>query len=366
MKLGGMKDSMKDSMKDNSKRLYWVDLLRILATLAVIGLHICSTGIWYDTDVSSSVWIAVNFYASLSKWCVPVFVMISGSLFLTPTKEITISSIYTKYVPRLVVAFVIWSILYIIAYNLNNLQHLNTTTVKELGTKFVTGHYHMWFIYMIIGLYMITPPLKKMISNCDKKMIEYFLLLWIIFSILIPTIRIIPNTDLVGKLSQNMGMGFVTNFVGYYVLGYYLSIIKLTKKTKWILCLCGFIGGIATVGISTALSLSSGLPNRSIHGNSAVNVALMAIGVFSAFRIFIPSLKLSKFTKVIISELSNNCFGIYLSHAMFIPILARVGINLSAFHPILSVPAVVVSVFFTSYIFTWIIRRFKVGRSYLS
>lgn len=84
-------------------RVVYFDYLKIIAALAVIMIHIASEN-WYTIDVESTKWFCLNFYDSIARFGVPVFVMISGALFLD--KKVKISEIYSKYILRLVIAFI--------------------------------------------------------------------------------------------------------------------------------------------------------------------------------------------------------------------------------------------------------------------
>ena len=91
------------------QRIAYFDVLRILATFAVIVLHL-SAQHWADTDVYSRAWQAFNLYDSAVRWAVPVFVMISGALFLSGSQAAS-RHILKKNVSRLVTAFIFWSAL---------------------------------------------------------------------------------------------------------------------------------------------------------------------------------------------------------------------------------------------------------------
>lgn len=95
-----------ESNKAQTERTVYLDYLRVLATFAVMIIHISSVN-WYSTDVNGYDWQVLNFYDSIVRWGVPIFVMISGSIFLN--REIYMKRIYSKNILRLVVAFVVWS-----------------------------------------------------------------------------------------------------------------------------------------------------------------------------------------------------------------------------------------------------------------
>ena len=166
------------------QRIAYFDVLRILATFAVIVLHL-SAQHWADTDVYSRAWQAFNLYDSAVRWAVPVFVMISGALFLSGSQSI--GHILKKNVSRLVTAFIFWSALY--AVFMVNFEGCPTNLILQ---QFLNGHYHMWFLFMIVGLYLIVPFLRPIVR--DEKLLRYFLLLTLIFTFLLP--------DRVGRVSS--------------------------------------------------------------------------------------------------------------------------------------------------------------------
>lgn len=97
-----------NDLKSNERTVYF-DYLRVFATFAVMILHLSAQN-WYITDVNEFEWQTFNFYDSIVRWSVPVFVMISGALFLN--RDIKLKTIYTKYILRIVVSYVAWSAIY--------------------------------------------------------------------------------------------------------------------------------------------------------------------------------------------------------------------------------------------------------------
>lgn len=96
---------------EKRNRMVYLDTLRVAAACAVMVLHISAQN-WYSVDVNGYDWAIFNFYDSIVRWAVPVFVMISGALFLN--REIKICDLYRKYSARLVVAYFSWSTIYAI------------------------------------------------------------------------------------------------------------------------------------------------------------------------------------------------------------------------------------------------------------
>ena len=89
------------------QRIIYFDVLRIVAVFAVVVLHVCSRR--FIVAFPSTEWEVLNVYDSLTRWGVPVFVMISGALFLDEKKDFSIKRLYRKNVVRIICAFVCWS-----------------------------------------------------------------------------------------------------------------------------------------------------------------------------------------------------------------------------------------------------------------
>ena len=138
------------------------DLIRTLAIFLVILLH-ASNATLQLSSVSPSYWWTAAVYKSLAVYCVPLFVMLSGALLLQPTKlNEPIRVFLKKRLSRLGLAFVFWSAIYTIwAFYVFHapvtLGNIYQSIVKDL---FTGVYYQFWFIYLIVGLYLITPILR--------------------------------------------------------------------------------------------------------------------------------------------------------------------------------------------------------------
>lgn len=113
----------------------------MLGVLAVITIHLC--GRLYDADTYSFEWNVFNFYDSIVRWAVLVYVMISGALFLG--RDVPLNKIYGKNILRIFTAFIFWVFVYAVCEYLEK----GNLTLKT----FMASHFHLWFLRMIIGLY---------------------------------------------------------------------------------------------------------------------------------------------------------------------------------------------------------------------
>ena len=222
-------------MSLSSNRIIQFDALRVLAALAVVWLH-TSAQRWVICYPSAE-WIIRNFNDSLVRWCVPLFVMISGALFLDPYKKIKIKDLYTKNIVRIILIFLFWSFIYE-AYS-----GTLSCGLKCFILNTIHGPFHFWFLKMLIGLYITIPILRTIISN---KMIEqYFIGISLITSFLVPMLLfLIEHINynfyiFVEKNYDEFEIKIALGYLGYFVLGHYLMNIKIKEALKYCICTLG-------------------------------------------------------------------------------------------------------------------------------
>lgn len=340
-------------------RIIYLDILRIIAAATVILLHVSASN-WHNVDANTNTWLIFDFFDSISRFCVPIFVMISGALFLN--KDISIKKIYTKYIFRIIAAFIFWSIIYGI---FNFTQGIK---LKEIVSQFFKGHYHMWYLIMIVGIYMITPITKKIVE--DKNIMKYFLILSLVFAIIIPQIFVlfsafkIKGNSILNYWWSNLNFHFALGYVGYFILGYYLNNKVSNKKDKLISCILMTIGFGSTFIISVICTrYFESITN--FFDNLSINVLLESAGIF----IFIKetfnkkvSLKMEK----IIRKVSKNSFGVYLVHPLIIEILKfNFGITTLSWNPIISIIIITIVVTVISYIISAVLNSIPKVNKYI-
>ena len=340
------------------ERVIYFDYLRVFAIFAIIILHIATQN-WETGDVYGFQWNVLNVYDSLVRWGVPVFVMISGALFLG--RELEIKKLYTKNISRLIVAYFVWSVFYALWLPLSKLVLTgeNTLSLSTVMGDIITGAYHMWFIPMIIGLYMCVPIIKKITEN--KKLTEYYLLLSFVFVFAVPQILnilkdfteifIIEKLD---ELLSNMHLDILLGYSFYFVLGQYLTNKELSKKQRVPLYLFGVVGFAFTILLTAFASRKTGSAVETYYMNFNVNVLSEAVAMFVLFKQM--NFKNDKLNKVM-SYFSKYSFGAYLVHIFIISVLIAVGINTSICNPLLSVPAISLIVVVASFLISFILNK---------
>ncbi len=381
---------MKPSSPKN--RTIYFDYLRVFAMLAVMVLHISGQNC-YNSDVNGLSWPTFNFYNSIVRWGVPVFTMISGALFLG--RDIPLKKIYSKYILRLAVAFFIWSAIYAVFET----GSLSTRIIDALK-----GHFHMWFIPMIIGLYMCIPLIRPIIK--DIKLTRYFLVLAFVMAFCAPTLINLINdflpsgianiSTVISAWSGNLNMNFVLGFTSFFILGYYLNTRDQSPKTRQIIYILGLVGFILTIALNQLVSMKTHHVCYTYFNTFTVNVFFEALAVFTWFKYhFLGNGKVEKGEKKEDIEkleninnlenienkekensdnnrinsfmriLSKYSFGAYLVHALIIDALDKLmGLNTLTFNPILSVIVITVIVAIVSFAISALLNQIPIIKKY--
>lgn len=135
-------------------RDYSIDLLRFLAAAFVVLLH--CTAMFMDKDFSTSPFMEITALNGITRWTVPVFVMISGAFMLH--KNISIHDLFRRYILHLIFLLLAWNIIYFFVNN-------GIIPPQKIGHVLFPNCYHLWFLYMLISLYILIPILKAIIKD---------------------------------------------------------------------------------------------------------------------------------------------------------------------------------------------------------
>lgn len=340
------------------KRETELDILRLLALLAVIWVHVGGM----ETDslpTSDPNWPILIFMKSLATWQIPVYVMISGRFFLDPDREMPFSKIL-KAIGRLVLAFVVWNVVYQTYYILtDSYTGLNW---KGIMSQALIGPYHFWYLYMIVGLYLIIPFLRKIAE--DKRLAEYFIGLFFLFTLLTKYCVELPFVGAtLDSMLGSMGMKFVLGYSGYYVLGYYLRKFPLSDKWERLLYVCGAILLLLGAAANTVCSVQEGAYTERFTGYTNPNTIIVVAAIYALFTKRIGNVQFSKKITKTISGLSEYSFGVYLIHAFILDIIGTTGLKPTSQHPVVMMPVITLLTFAVTAVLVAMIRKIpRIGR----
>lgn len=207
----------------------YLDLLRFIAISCVLLLHIIS-GIT-DTIPDQMTTMQLGVYHTLKSFCtvgVPIFFMISGTLFLNPKKELTLKALFSKYLRKIVLALVLFGTFFAIMELVIVTGTFSVSFIWQgfLNTLCGNSWAHMWYLFALIGLYLFLPLLKAFTAHAGKQIYLYLLVLLFVIGSLIPTL----------ESALQLEFGFMMPITGvclfYYMCGYYIH-TYVSKKDSY-------------------------------------------------------------------------------------------------------------------------------------
>ena len=341
-------------MEKSIQRKLNLDLLRILATIAVAGIHV-STLHYYDFDPRSFGWLSINFYDAIARWSVPVFVMISGALFLDEERSIDLGRLFQKNILRLLAAFVFWALIYAVCH---------ADGQRDFWQRLFTGHFHMWFVLMIIGLYMLIPVLRKI--TADMRIAEYFLLVTGLAIFLIPALLRLPFLSFLESPMNRFTSTLSVGYPVYFVAGWYLSKKDFSKTQRILIYVLGAAGMLGTIAATSVLSYTSGKATPDpFYSYFSLEVMLEAVALFVFFRQLLTRRNLGAKTIKWIALLSKYSFGAYMAHILVLDLIQKLGLRVTSFPAIASVPVMVALVCGGSFAISAVIHQIPFLKRYV-
>lgn len=332
------------------KRNYPLDIARIVAVLMVVMIH-CSTSFVANYQPFTVEFSFGNIFDSISRIGVPLFLMISGSLFLDEHREVTLKNILFKNVKSLAIITILWAIIYSAAYKfIFPLLTGNTISVKSIIGSIINGHYHMWCLYLIIGLYIITPFLKKFVCKENKDMVLFFIIISLCVSFLTPVINAICvlgfDLSFINTWINKFHLNFFGGYIAYFLAGWYIVHIEI--KQKWLMYVIYFLSAVSLVAIVLYVHFTGDYTNA--YQNISVPVFLYSVGVFLALNNI--NFNLSEKTAKKLEKLSKLTFGVYIIHVLILDMFIKLFpySRYGALYIIVSFAVVVFVSFLVSYI----------------
>lgn len=358
--------------KNCKERVVFLDYLRVIACFMVMVVH--STEPFYlggegslISSYENGLWAAG--FDSLVRSCVPLFV-IASSYLLFPLKYST-AEFLKKRVVRILIPLFIWSVFYALYWG------DPVSNLKDLVFNFNYAAGHLWFVYMLAGLYFIMPLLSPWAEKVEKKELNIYILLWL-FTTIIPYLRDWLSTEplamtygpsglphqalypLWGECSwnQNGTFYYVSGMAGYLLIGLWLrkfgdsisqckSVVYgcLLSVAGFVICFGGFVrrfvesaGGQYPVGGNVSIAVWW----ETTWCFDTLGVVMMTIGMVLLMKNLTYS---GTFYKKVILSISKASFGMYLGHMVALAFFAGLYAEL-----LTSTPLIIICTAVSSYI----------------
>jgi surface polysaccharide O-acyltransferase-like enzyme len=291
-------------------------------------------------------WSVVDVYQSVGLMGVPLFLMLTGALLLQPEKTDTLREFFKKRWARIGLPSLFWFAAYFVwDFLVQGIPFTGSAIVQGL----LNGPYtQMWYLYVLVGLYLLTPIIRIFIAHADQTLVKYFVILWVL------GVAIIPFFTLFTIFQLNSNVFALTGYIGFFVLGTYLSTVEIRRSTLSMLILLG----VASTAVSTFVLTAAvgGAEMYFFQQYFSPTIILASVTVFLLLLMVKPPTVQKETRPSVIHKLikviSENTLGIFFIHVMIIESIQNgyfgFAINRTILNPVIEVPLLTAIVLFVS------------------
>lgn len=307
-----------------------IDFVRIIACIAVVLMHVVSV-FWYpipvklDTIINSYAeinnylcaknisallgsyqWYILSFCDAITRFSVPIFIMVSGALVLKK-KEISIEYGFNKSFYIFKIIFIWGGILTVLLFLINHLIGERQSLLFYAQTL-INGGGVFWFLYMLMPLYLSAVVYKAIVK--DKNAMIMFLFLWFIMTVILSSLKYYcPGLD------NNIKLEYMSQFSlysGYFVLGYALYRIKSDKSEVFGLSLKTLRNISCVMVVLMLVIMTFGKPVTFFHNFSSPICVILSTSIYWIL------INVNVRTNGLITKYASSTLGIYAIHMLYI------------------------------------------------
>lgn len=283
-------------MMEKKNRIYFLDVIRSIACSMIILMHSPSP----EAGNSGIILVPLSFLTASG---IGLFFMVSGALLLPIDLSKNVFKFLKHRMKKIVFPTLFWSLIYItIKYFQKEI------TLLQVGESLLSipfsaqGHGIFWFMYTLIGLYLLAPIISSFIIRSTQKELLFYLIVWAI-TLCYPWLKLLLKID----DSTTGSLYYFTGYSGYFILGYYLH--RFHRNIPYLVSIIFIIFPFTCMMTYKALECKGSILD--LFWYLSIFVVIMCIGWFGLVQKI--SIKLEKYSKIL-TEFSNCSFGIYLMH----------------------------------------------------
>ena len=310
----GSKDAV-ESLGQQS-RFAELDCVKGIAILMVILIHASDTVFSRNHDFDLE-WFLAMVTTSLSRVCVPWFVIVSGFLVLNREKTASFRQFYCRRFTRILCPFMFWLTVHILWRHFYQHEQLS---VRQWLVQTVQGpvYYHLWFLYMIVGLYLAAPFLSRMLDNLNDRQVILFLVLWFCLAALLPWAEWLLEFD------TKVPIGIFGSYFGYFLFGGWIRRLQVPHVVARICGGLSLVLVVLTILGTTWISRRDGDLNQVFLAYLAPNIVLLSLfSIIWLMRAQLSSVAVDRrmLATTILTVAGRNSFSIYGSHVLIMQLV---------------------------------------------
>lgn len=341
-----------------SSRNVALDGIKTIAIFGTLMIHASAAG-GFEGTPGSFPWTANLFWSCLLRCAVPLFLMCSGALFLSPSKKLTIPVLWKKYIFRIVIAMFFWAGCYLLWEVFYNGTILSPW---EVVAQWLTLQHrtHLYYLVILVLVYATLPLTRFFMARADGLLKRYALAIWGITGSVLPILFCFWPFTLIQGSARQYALNLVWMSVGLAMVGYLIH--SNPGKGKPVFYGLLYLAGFCLTFFGTLfLSVRVGYLQEVFLQGYAPGVLLQAVGLFG----FCDRVLAYREQAPVLHTISRASFCIYLVHLFFLDILLHHGWSVGVYSPVWAVPAEVCVLFAGGFLVWLILRRIPIVKQYL-
>lgn len=294
----------------------WLDLARIVAIPAVVLIHVLVPVVLArTTDFPSATWWTAATLSSAARWCVPVFVMVSGALLLDPQRDTRLAPFLKRRLRRVGIPLVVWTVVYLVFQRF----YLDTDlTFADAKQAIYAGSpaLQLYFLFIIVGLYLLTPFLRVFTIHASWPRQAAFVVVFLGIGVLDEALRALTDTGGVNAATRFLP------YVGYYVAGWVLRDVLISRRLV-VIAAVTFVGSIVLTVVGTRyLGGSRGINAAGLYlwdylSPPVTTMSLSAFVLIRALAQRLPAIRDDRHAAQL-RRVADLTFGVYLVHMLIL------------------------------------------------
>lgn len=291
--------------KQKKPRILYIDVLNILACIAVISLH--HNGLVHSFE-NTLAWRESLVVECGLYWAVPVFLMITGVNLLNYREKYDTGVYFKKRVLRTVIPWLAWSFLVLgwkLATGQIELEQKTLGYILNLVLNYKVENVY-WFFGALFACYLAIPVFSLLVNN--RKALWYAAGLNFVFLSCLPVLKVWFG------FSWSLDIPVTGSLILYVLLGFLFGTGVLRRSERIIIYLLGGAGFLLRFIYTYVLSVQNGTTDTSIKGYIMFHAVFLSVAVF----VWIKQIRWERWLpKGLIDKLpliSSCSFGVYLIH----------------------------------------------------
>lgn len=282
-------------------RKTWADLCRVAAIFGVVLIHACGASFYQFGKIPAEDWLSINLLDSLVRCSVPLFVMLSGALLLSSQHMPATPLQIVDRIRKVAIPLLTWNIAYLLY-----VSHFTGQSIDWLSMFRREPMYHLWFVYMIIGLYLLLPVLQAVYAAIAKRpdLQLYLLCLWVVVTCVpiylpLPILTLLQQTNLLG-------------YAGYFLMGAIVANVhqRYGKNLVWMMAYLAAV--LITFWLTWRFSAAAQSIDERAYIYFSPNVVLAS---FASFILF-TRIQISNRMSSMLHWISDRSFLVFFMHVV--------------------------------------------------